>query len=146
MSCQALTVTLPVRSAPALHDWPPPRWSPFWQRYFLFCHALELLLKAQVLATGGDQEELFAIRHDLEKAYGRAVELGYSPGDDRAKQLVIWLAPYHKDHTFRYKETGYLIVPTADNLIATLNSMYREIEQTVRAAYLTQQSKSEPPP
>jgi hypothetical protein len=67
----------------------------FGRRYFLFCHALELLLKAQILATGADQEELFEIRHDLEKAYGRAIELGYTPADDRVKQIVVWLAPYH---------------------------------------------------
>jgi hypothetical protein len=29
----------------------------FGPRYFLFCHALELLLKAQILASGGDQKE-----------------------------------------------------------------------------------------
>ena len=40
----------------------------FGPRYLLLCYALELLLKAQILATGADQEELFEIRHDLEKA------------------------------------------------------------------------------
>ncbi len=50
-------------------------------------------MKAQILATGADQEELFEIRHDLEKAYGRAIELGYTPADDRVKQIVVWLAP-----------------------------------------------------
>ena len=64
----------------------------FGPRYFLFCHALELLLKAQILATGGDQAELLKIRHDLEKAFNRAVELGYAPIDDRVKHIVIWLS------------------------------------------------------
>ena len=107
----------------------------FGPRYFLFCHALELLLKAQILASGGDQGELFDIRHDLEKAYSRAVELGYTPADDRVKQIVVWLAPYHKHHTFRYKETGYLIVPKADDLLTIFQSMHLEIEATVRVAY-----------
>jgi hypothetical protein len=110
--------------------------SSFGPRYFLFCHALELLLKAQILATGADKDELFEIRHDLEKAYSRAIELGYSPVDDRVRQIVIWLAPYHKDNTFRYKETGYLIVPRAEDLLTIFKSMHLEIETTVRRAYL----------
>jgi hypothetical protein len=120
----------------------------FGPRYFLFCHALELLLKAQILATGADQGELFEIRHDLEKAYDRAIELGYTPADDRVKQIVVWLAPYHKDHTFRYKETGYLIVPTAEDLVTIFKSMHMEIEATVRAAYLKIETSSgaHPPP
>jgi hypothetical protein len=89
-------------------------------------------MKAQILATGADQEELFEIRHDLEKAYGRAIELGYTPADDRVKQIVVWLAPYHKDHTFRYKETGYLLVPTAEDLVTIFRSMHLEIKATVR--------------
>lgn len=120
-----------MRAAKQLKDF-----QSFGPRYFLFCHALELLLKAQLLATGGDQSELFEIRHDLEKAYNRAVELGYRPADDRVRQIVIWLSELHKHHTFRYKETGYLIVPTAEDLIGTLQSMHREIEAAVRAAYL----------
>jgi hypothetical protein len=55
--------------------------SSFGPRYFLFCHALELLLKAQILATGADQEELFEIRHDLEKAYDRAIRAGGRSGE-----------------------------------------------------------------
>jgi hypothetical protein len=107
----------------------------FGPRYFLFCHALELLLKAQILASGGDQQELFKIRHDLEEAYDRAVELGYTPADERVKQTVIWLSPLHKDHIFRYKETGYLVVPEPGDLAATFRSMHQEIEATVRTAY-----------
>ena len=46
-------------------------------RYFLFCHAIELALKAYILATGGDQKELrVTIKHDLQKAYDRATALG----------------------------------------------------------------------
>jgi hypothetical protein len=116
----------------------------FGPRYFLFCHAIELLLKAQLLATGGDQEELFEIRHDLEKAYDRAVELGYSMADDRVKEIVIWLAPFHKYHTFRYRETGRVTVPTAEDLIEIVQSMHREIEATVRAAYLKAEASQGP--
>jgi hypothetical protein len=116
----------------------------FGPRYFLFCHALELLLKAQILATGADQEELIKIGHDLGKAYSRAIELGYRPADDRATQIVVWLAPYHKDHTFRYKETGYLVVPTGEDLVTIFRSMHLEIEATVRAAYLKAEAYQRP--
>jgi hypothetical protein len=114
----------------------------FGPRYFLFCHALELLLKAQILASGGEQEELFDIRHDLEKAYARAIELGYTSANDRVKHIVVWMAPYHKQHTFRYKESGYLIVPKAEELVAILQSMHLEIEATVRAAYIMSEKRN----
>jgi hypothetical protein len=105
-------------------------------RYFLFCHGLELLLKAQILATGGDRAELFAIRHDLEQAYDRAVQLGYQPADDRVKEIIVWLAPYHKHHTFRYKEPGYRTLPTGEDLTTILRSIHLDIEATARAAYI----------
>jgi hypothetical protein len=75
---------------------------------------------------------------------GRRTDRGYRPADDRATQIVVWLAPYHKDHTFRYKETGYLTVPTAEDLVTIFRSMHLEIEATVRAAYLKAEASQRP--
>ena len=52
------------------------------------------------------------------------------------------MAPYHKQHTFRYKETGYLIVPEAEELVAILQTMHLEIEATVRDAYITSEKRN----
>jgi hypothetical protein len=105
-------------------------------RYFLFCHALELALKAYILASGGNQKELQAIRHDLMKGYDRALALGYKPADTRTAEIVAWLNPYHRDHMFRYKTTGLRILPTGEDLTAVCKSMLNEIRPITRAAYL----------
>jgi hypothetical protein len=43
-------------------------------RYFPYCHAIELALKAYILASGGEDREVRKIKHDLGKAYRRASE------------------------------------------------------------------------
>ena len=105
-------------------------------RYFLFCHAIELALKAYILATDGDQKELrVTIKHDLQKAYDRATELGYRPTDPRVPEIVEWLDPFHKDYTFRYTEkTGLQILPNPEELADAFKSMLKQIEPVTRAA------------
>ena len=46
-------------------------------RYFLFCHAIELCLKAYILASGGDQSELKgSLSHRLKQTFERAGDPG----------------------------------------------------------------------
>ncbi|GAA0033839.1 hypothetical protein BROWWM01_79710 [Bradyrhizobium ottawaense] len=52
------------------------------------------------------------------------------------------MAPYHKQHTFRYKETDYHLVPKAEELVTVLQSMHSEIEATVRAAYIMSEKRN----
>jgi hypothetical protein len=105
--------------------------------YFLFCHALELALKAYILATGGNRKELKPIRHDLKKLYDRAIALGYRPSDPRIPEIVEWLEPYHSDFSFRYKEaTGLRVLPNPEELGTIFKILHNQIEPVTRAAYL----------
>jgi hypothetical protein len=70
--------------------------------YYLLCHGIELTLKAYLAASGVSERELHALRHDLKRAMRRARKHGFVPADDRFPELVKWLAPYHRDHSFRY--------------------------------------------
>jgi hypothetical protein len=56
----------------------PPTKPPYWPRYFLLCHAVELVLKAYIaLRRGLTQAELRDnFRHDLEKLLNEAIRLG----------------------------------------------------------------------
>jgi hypothetical protein len=63
------------RALPSTHG--PPNWP----RYFLFCHAIELVLKAYIARA--DREitikKLKDVGHDLTKAYNKAIALGLRP-------------------------------------------------------------------
>jgi hypothetical protein len=77
-------------------------------QHYLECHALELILKSFILSSGGTEREVEKIRHDLCKAWTRAIELGLSPADrSDTETLIKDLAPYHRDHLFRYRKRGW---------------------------------------
>lgn len=113
-------------------------------RYFLFCHAIELALKAYILASGGNRKERKprSVRHHLKNLYDRAKELGYQSSDPRIPEVVEWLEPYHSDFSFRYKEaTGLRVLPNPEELGAIFKIMWNEIEPVTRAAFLKTQKK-----
>ena len=75
--------------------------------YLLAGFSIELSLKAFILQKANQPAELFAIGHDLEKAWKRALALGMdlsqstiSPED--FSWLIAASAPHHKAITFRY--------------------------------------------
>jgi hypothetical protein len=111
----------------------------FGPRYYLFCHAMELILKSYILASGGDQSELRGKRglgHNLTKAFKRAKELGFVPAEKDLELFVKWLAPYHRDHEFRYPKRGYKQVPTAEDLIPVIENTYKQVETVARTSLL----------
>lgn len=115
----------------------------FAPRYFLICHAFELILKAAILATGGSQEELWKeLGHDLDACWKRAADLGYTASHPDAHGVVYWLSDFHKDHAFRYRKTGYITVPRAEDVIDIFESVHAEIAKVTRAAYLTKAADS----
>lgn len=114
----------------------------FGPRYYLFCHAIELILKSYILASGGDQSELRDLGHNLVKAFKRAKELGFMPAEKDLKLFVDWLNPYHRDHEFRYPKQGFKQVPVAENLIPVIEGTHKQIEAVARNAFL----KANPPP
>src|SRR5215204_4439860 len=62
-------------------------------KHILLCHAVELILKADLVSQGENQ----ARGRDFAQLLGRAKQLGYSPSDQRTDQVVEWLRPLHMD-------------------------------------------------
>lgn len=109
----------------------------FAPRYFLICHAFELILKAVILASGGEQDELWKdLGHDLDACWKRAADLGYTASHPDAHGVVYWLSDFHKTHAFRYRGVGYITVPRAAEVLEIFESVHAEIAVTTRSAYL----------
>jgi hypothetical protein len=70
--------------------------------YFLLGHALELTLKAYLLAKGENADYFFEIKHDLVKAHARASQLGLQVKGEHATALIERLSDFHNVFIFRY--------------------------------------------
>ena len=70
--------------------------------YFLLGHALELTLKAYLLAKDVSPDYLFEIKHDLIKAHARASQLGLQVKGEHAAALIERLSDFHNAFIFRY--------------------------------------------
>jgi hypothetical protein len=105
--------------------------------YFLLCHAIELALKAYLAASGVPGNTLRnEIGHDLDRALKDAQSRGLSPADDRFPGLVLWLAPYHLDHSFRYRQASGLVrLPSAAEAADIIDDTVRAIEPYVRGKF-----------
>src|SRR6476646_8878462 len=98
------------------------------QKYYLASHSLELILKAFILHKGGTECQLRnKIGHDLSKAWRRATKLGLIPADSRLEVIVDWLAPYHSEHRFRYRQTGFLTLPASGESLQIIRSLIDQI-------------------
>jgi hypothetical protein len=100
--------------------------------YFLLCHAIELVLKAYILASGGTEAKLRQqkIRHNLDGLRNLAVSLGYSPSK-KIDAVIDLLAPHHANHSFRYRNPGYKSYPLIDEAIKSLETMLAQIHPVV---------------
>jgi len=103
-------------------------------KYYLVCHAIELILKSFILVSGGAEKELFDIGHDLLKAWDRANELGFEAKDKRTETLVQMLAPYHLDHRFRYRKTGFMTIPETKEMCKITDNLIKQIGPIVDGA------------
>jgi hypothetical protein len=100
--------------------------------YFLLCHALELLFKSYILASGGEAKELQkqAVRHNLAELCKRAQQLSLKT-DEKTEAVVGMLAPYHGNHSFRYRDPGYKTFPDTEAVIDVLQSLIPPISERV---------------
>ena len=115
-------------------------------KYFLLCQALELALKAYLAASGVRKKVLRnKIGHDLDVAFRRAEQFGFAPVDHRLKDLVDWLAPFHLDNFFRYRQgTGPLRLPSASESVEIILKTIDEIDGYVRSQLLKAQTAQKP--
>jgi hypothetical protein len=133
-----------VEAARTLHDvhGDTPRF--FSPTYFLLCQAMELGLKAQLSAAGVSKRKLRKrIGHDIELAYRYARRFfRFTPADARFSHLVRWLAAYHRDHSFRYRKTGFRRLPAALEAAEIISATVNGIEPYVRRQFLKLRGQS----
>jgi hypothetical protein len=86
--------------------------------YFLYSHAIELVLEAYLRAHGATLLDLKSAGHRLpallRRACWRGLDLGTST--EKASGLIAMLDLYNQDHEFRYIVTGYKTLPVLEEV------------------------------
>jgi hypothetical protein len=128
---------------PHQHQLNPPHKVPM---YFLLCQAIELALKAHLASSGVPEKTLSSkkIGHNIDVAFQYAQrDFKFVPADKRFPALVRWLAPYHRDHLFRYRKgNGLLAPPYAFSVAAKIVlKTIDKIERYVRNQYVNATAK-----
>jgi hypothetical protein len=70
--------------------------------YFMLSHALELTLKAYLLARGADEADLIKIGHNLKDAHEEAAKRGLKVKGEHTVALIERLSEFHNAFIFRY--------------------------------------------
>lgn len=100
--------------------------------YYLYCHAIELVLKAYLRGSGSSLEELKHIGHDLSKAYEKALVAGLkskcalTPDMETAINLVNQV---YRDKEFEYIKIGARTIPTIEILRETTELLVSNLER-----------------
>jgi len=105
--------------------------SQFSPKYFLLCHAIELALKAYILAKGGTEGDIKKIRHDLVAALSRAIDCGFQPANAKLREVIQRVASPHADYSFRYGGRWTHILPRAEVFDAAVSGLIKDVSSTV---------------
>jgi len=78
-----------------------------WPRYFALCHAIELALKAFLLAHGWSDQQTrdFKFRHNISKLMTEAIALGLNISPTARSEIDL-LSEAHKKYLPRYPQGG----------------------------------------
>ena len=89
----------------AYYDLPKPM--PSWPRYFLFCHSIELVLKAYLAQHGLTEKQLRdqPFRHNIKNLLNRAIKCGLSLSANTRGSITV-LTEAHTKYWPRYPIRG----------------------------------------
>ena len=112
--------------------------------YFLLGQAIELVLKAHLSASGVSKKTLRnRIRHDIALAFRYARRcFSFTPADARFADLAGWLALHRRDHSFRYRKTGWRPLPVASEAAEIIINTVDGVDPFVRHQFLSMREKS----
>jgi hypothetical protein len=124
--------------------------------YFLLCHGVELALKAFLAAKDASDEFIRKkVGHRLDKAFEESAALGLSDPESKFRQLVNFLAPFHDEYAFRYRDVEFDHVPEFQEALdralmmlrsiepAVMHSLFRDIKTPYEYTYLTRDDPAE---
>ena len=102
--------------------------SPDWPRFFLACHAVELVLKAFLLQRGLIESDLSKrnIRHNIALLYAKAEKMGLNI-DVSVKEDILCLHDAHKCFWHRYPRMIGTGVFTIDQFGLSIEKLFSEI-------------------
>jgi len=109
-------------------------------RYYLMGHAIELSLKAFLLAKGVSLEELRSMKlfgHDLEKCLERADSLGFKDNvqlNEGERGWISLLNKTYKKKEHEYITTGYIEWPPHQSLFLIVENILSGIKEVCVAA------------
>jgi len=110
--------------------------------YYLYCHGLELALKAFLRAKGVKTEKLKRVHgHDLRKVLGRCDRLGLREFVDMKPEqrgALEQVAPSYVAKTFEYPRPGMASLPLPDCLREVLALLLNSTKSMVRTATVAQ--------
>ncbi|QIP03968.1 hypothetical protein [Bradyrhizobium symbiodeficiens] len=104
---------------------------------FMRSHAIELLLKAALLANGWTAEQCRKkLGHKLIEAMneGEAVGLVLT---DQTKSVIRTLSPLHEDYTFRYRPDKPYAFPNQTVATEAVAELFDRVQTIVKANCLT---------
>jgi hypothetical protein len=104
--------------------------------YFLRSHAIELLLKACLLANGWTVKQCRdKLGHRLSEAMREAEAVGLALSD-QTKSVVGTLSPLHEDYTFRYRPQRSYAFPSAKVAAEAVAELFDKVHRIIAAKCL----------
>ena len=100
--------------------------------YFLYCHAIELALKAYLRGAGSSITEIKRIGHNLSKAHKIALSIGLNDVCELTQEQAeaIELAnPIYSKKEFEYITVGFKTLPNIKILQSTAGSLIYGIKK-----------------
>jgi hypothetical protein len=108
---------------------------------FMRSHAIELLLKAVLLANGWSVQDCIGkIGHKLLKAMNEAENVGLVLSE-QTKIVIKTLSPLHEDYTFRYRPKNYYSFPNQTVATEALAELFDRVHAIVSEKCLAPQTK-----
>jgi hypothetical protein len=105
--------------------------------YFMRSHAIELLLKAVLLANGWTVKECKdKLGHRLNDAFAEAEKCGLVVSAE-TKYVIATLSPLHEDYTFRYRPSQPYMFPNATVATKALDELSSQVHVIVTDKCLT---------
>jgi hypothetical protein len=99
--------------------------------YFLRGHAIELLLKACLLANGWTVDQCRKrLGHKLLEALAEAEKVGLVVSD-QTKKVIATLSPRHEDYTFRYRPDEPYAFPNQTVATDAISELFDKVHRIV---------------
>ena len=124
-----------LKSANRLNDGPPEIAAPF-SVYYLYFHCIELALKSFIYLHTESEDNLRSIRHDLEKAWSRAFELGISDLLQDYTELVECIEvanPVYRGKEMEYFYPGFKQLPRIVHVSNASNQLCQVLDRFYRS-------------